>query len=673
MFFYFHVVGVYSVFVSATTSSRQPSYDLVDRFYVLPLPHFGDPNYPGLHLYKECEYFGFQYSMEWYFIEAFRLNPSLVASDWRYADFIFVPHCVSLIYFALRGSGMAHYDALHRAEREYLIPIITHALSHPAFEISQGKNFFMVLSMDKGRQDFPTASALIANWSIGALTYSNHWLEDNSYYFGNATAIVEGPGPHGDPLRLSQVQDFVISIPSRFPTLNTTTSIKSPRSGPRSSMLFYFAGSMNSKERRQLLHTWQNSNTSNGIYVTNRFSVDDTEYSRHMRSSRFCGVLPGSSHTNNVRLYDAIAHGCIPVVISNDFTPVLHDTLPWKEAAIFLRPEDIPSLYSILASISHERERQMREKLLSQVAPYLDWNTGAFWTEIFRHITRKVAMHTAHQQQPGEEVDLCSDSKDLTTPLDPRRLALSLVMLLTKRLYKSSKPDPMVVVDANLVNTPGHVVDEDNSTFMSALVQSIVASHASLHSPNRAVIMVSVEPNPFRFNSERQLYDLPGVITLPLNALLQPLSSHYPLANDQLTGPPRLSLADILYKAVLPAMTFASIRHSANTAPITLLRLRGAVDSEVPKELVAEAIRSNARALIVVEGHLGHMDRYLIARHAYATGGYRCLYSEEPLGKLCPVALSPQDGVVTPKNVLLLCMPGSNPHDIQYLLDAIGS
>ena len=48
-----------------------------------------------------------------------------------------------------------------------------------------------------------------------------------------------------------------------------------------------------------------------------RSSVMDTdEYVKMMLSSKYCLVLRGSSHTNNVRLYDVMLHGCIPVCVS---------------------------------------------------------------------------------------------------------------------------------------------------------------------------------------------------------------------------------------------------------------------------------------------------------------------------------------------------------------------
>ena len=73
--------------------------------------------------------------------------------------------------------------------------------------------------------------------------------------------------------------------------------------------------------------------------------------------------MRGSSHTNNVRLYDVMMHGCIPVVISDDFQPPLDHVLAWDHFAIFLRTTQIPDLEGILRAVPEE-ERLARLSLL---------------------------------------------------------------------------------------------------------------------------------------------------------------------------------------------------------------------------------------------------------------------------------------------------------------------
>merc|ERR1719463_263144 len=83
------------------------------------------------------------------------------------------------------------------------------------------------------------------------------------------------------------------------------------------------------------------------VVVTNGFFEDD-EYQAHLWSSRFCLILRGSSHTNSVRLYDAIMHGCVPAIVSDDFQPPLDRWLPWRKMALFLPTSQLPKVQHTL-------------------------------------------------------------------------------------------------------------------------------------------------------------------------------------------------------------------------------------------------------------------------------------------------------------------------------------
>ena len=68
-------------------------------------------------------------------------------------------HCAAHAHFAAQNLQHCHEDTcdnLHpRCDAQKLKK--THARSH-------GRNFFIVFAMDLGRQDFPEANALMANW-----------------------------------------------------------------------------------------------------------------------------------------------------------------------------------------------------------------------------------------------------------------------------------------------------------------------------------------------------------------------------------------------------------------------------------------------------------------------------------------------------------------------------
>ncbi|CAE7723648.1 unnamed protein product [Symbiodinium sp. CCMP2456] len=318
----------------------------------------------GLDEFAECEYNGYQYSMEWYFIQMIREGQRYRAESVEKAQFIYFPQCVSQIYFALRQSyNLTHWQAIERAELGYLVPILRWAHASPAHRATGGVNFWTVFSMDLGRQDFPRSAAWLQPWSIGSLTGSPTWTIDQQMLhksaFQGATSRATDSCWEEDtkpvalanemfPARSFYEQDTVISIPSRF-----SPHPRSRRFGGRP-VLGFFAGSPNSCARTRVLAALS---AEPGFDVSTSFAKDDGDYRERMWRARFCFVLRGSSHTNNVRLYDVMAHGCVPVVVSDDFQAPLDRLLPWREMAIFLPTSSIPRLAEILRHEITEADR----------------------------------------------------------------------------------------------------------------------------------------------------------------------------------------------------------------------------------------------------------------------------------------------------------------------------
>ncbi|CAE7407625.1 RE1 [Symbiodinium natans] len=318
----------------------------------------------GLDEFVECEYNGYQYSMEWYFMQMLRESRQYLAESLDKAEFIYFPQCVSQLYFALRQSyNFTHWQAIERAELGYLVPILRWAHASPAHRATGGLNFWTVFSMDLGRQDFPRSAAWLQPWSVGSLTGSATWTIDQQML--HKSAFLSGPGYKADscweedtkpvalanemfPARSFYKQDTVISIPSRF-----SPHPRSRRFGGRT-VLGFFAGSPNSCARKRVLAALA---AEPGFDVSTSFAKDDENYRERMWRARFCFVLRGSSHTNNVRLYDVMAHGCVPVVVSDDFQAPLDRLLPWREMAIFLPTSSIPRLAEILRHEITEADR----------------------------------------------------------------------------------------------------------------------------------------------------------------------------------------------------------------------------------------------------------------------------------------------------------------------------
>ncbi|CAD7973178.1 unnamed protein product [Amoebophrya sp. A25] len=458
-----------------------------EMFYSLPFPppcNGSEPEdvfqphcVPGLskwvHEYAPCEYFGFQYSMEWFFAHVFDENKQFLAQSADDAYFVFFPHCVSRVYFVFKlDLGMEHWAAIAKAEADYLVPLLRWTHLHPLHKKFGGKNFWTVFSMDLGRQDFQRSAPYLQEWSVGQLAGHPEWIhghfwtgkEQPTFTNTHSSSCWKVDTEHvvaANEIFSERIQywyDTVISIPTRF-----SKSTASLRADDRDIELF-FAGSPNScarrtaieelnkigtdegyrKELQGLAQAFSSSTSSSGSegarkgkgkqgkstsrstssstksasgtstrsstapvpvefdqskYVVLNFTASSEEYEQLMYRSKYCLVMCGSSHTNNVRMIDVMVHGCIPVIVSDDFQPPLSGVVPWEKFAIFLPTYKIREIPAILASIPEEKRLEMHRYLVgsgrtsldeTSAADIFDWQSGIFFIAFFFDVRRKL-------------------------------------------------------------------------------------------------------------------------------------------------------------------------------------------------------------------------------------------------------------------------------------------
>eukprot|EP00933_Yihiella_yeosuensis_P038191 TRINITY_DN32136_c0_g1_i1.p1 TRINITY_DN32136_c0_g1~~TRINITY_DN32136_c0_g1_i1.p1 ORF type:complete len:610 (-),score=112.55 TRINITY_DN32136_c0_g1_i1:20-1849(-) len=300
------------------------------------------------------------------------------------------------------------------ADWEYLRPVVKWATEHPAHARFKGANFFTVYAMDLGRQDFPAVLASTANWTVGSLTGRSNWLQEADVWALEESLEAKRRDRCEDETlstnagREVRKQDFVIPIPSRFRITADAKVFDRPR-------LAFFAGSLNSCSRRWL-HSLYGNMDKEEVWIHDKI-LAEKEYRAAMHASKYCLILRGSSHTNNVRLYDVIAHGCIPVIISDDFQPPLEEDLVWHDTAIFLRTAELPKLLGLLRAIPDERRKLMLERNTDgQFAAgiCLDWREAAFWSKMFVHACRLMKDHISDSRGHHGWLDSAANLKQMS-------------------------------------------------------------------------------------------------------------------------------------------------------------------------------------------------------------------------------------------------------------------
>lgn len=330
---------------------------LYNRFFVLE---------PPAHLKKirghaiECQHFGHMYSFEWMYTDFFAMNPQYLARSAEEADIIILSHCVTYVYHLLRyGLGFntpaKTWEALRMVQEEYLLPIVRWAQSTPAHRRSGGRNFVLVLAMDKGRMDYPIVSRATAAWhaittvgnrSFGITRDPRPWLDELGIArVGTADACAHDRGTVKRRLIFFS-QDVVVPVPTGFVWREAAAETE------RRDLLVFYAGSPNSCMRRFLARELGESPDADVLVVPKPLPKD--VWSGLVYRSKFCFVPDGYSSIS-ARLYEVLLHGCVPVLFSSAFHPPFETLLDWRRLAVFLKRTEVRDAPALLRAMPQER------------------------------------------------------------------------------------------------------------------------------------------------------------------------------------------------------------------------------------------------------------------------------------------------------------------------------
>ncbi|CAK0864178.1 unnamed protein product [Prorocentrum cordatum] len=310
-----------------------------------------------------CQYFGHMYSFEWMYTDFFDMNPQFLADSAEEADFVVVAHCVTYVYHVLRyGAGFntvaLTWEALRIAQEEYLLPIIEWAKGTEAHQRSGGRNFVLVLAMDKGRVDYPLVSHATRDWHAittvgnGTTWLQTHtpWLVQDASVYGAAEDVCSNSTSTSKRPLVFYDQDVVVPVPTAFHwgELAEETSGRG--------LLVFYAGSPNSCLRRLVASELAGSADPEVLVLAK--PMPRSAWSSLLYRARFC-LVPDGFSSISARLYEVLLHGCVPVVLSHAFHPPFESFLDWRRIAVFVRRTEIAHLPAMLRSIGDERYRDM--------------------------------------------------------------------------------------------------------------------------------------------------------------------------------------------------------------------------------------------------------------------------------------------------------------------------
>ena len=192
---------------------------------------------------------------------------------------------------------------------------------------------------------------------------------------------------------------------------------------PRSRVFLRAAGQKGARARHAVAAAFRNVEGADVTLVENRYegvsqvrgktvkgaSSDATR--RHFldtasrtRNATFC-LVPSGYTASSRRFYEALAAGCIPVVISDQFPLPFRDALDWNRAIVRHGQRDVASLPRRLAAIGDEEVARRRAAAL-ELFDRVDYASGAAVDMLLDRFAALVAPGTRSRPGPDVSVEL---------------------------------------------------------------------------------------------------------------------------------------------------------------------------------------------------------------------------------------------------------------------------
>ncbi|KAI3793692.1 hypothetical protein L1987_36312 [Smallanthus sonchifolius] len=273
---------------------------------------------------------GGNYASESYFKIALSMS-HFVTQDPSKADLFFLPFSIA----SMRHDKRIGVDGIKDFIKDYIFNI---SHEYPFWNRTGGADHFYVACHSVGR----TAMEKAPEVSINAIQV----VCSSSYFLQGYTA-------HKDA-----------SVPQIWPR----PGVRPTRHPSKREMLAFYAGAMNSRVRKSLVHTWINDSE---IRVhQNRLK---TPYSESLLGSKFCIHAKGFE-VNTARIGDAIYYGCVPVVLADHYDLPFGDVLNWDSFSVVVSTQDIAFLKRILNKIVDSDEYMKLQKNMLQVQKHFQWH-----------------------------------------------------------------------------------------------------------------------------------------------------------------------------------------------------------------------------------------------------------------------------------------------------------
>ncbi|CAI0389079.1 unnamed protein product [Linum tenue] len=286
------------------------------------------------------------YSIEGQFIDEIETPQSpFSAQTPDQAHAFFIPVSIAqIITYIYKPFTTYDRDRLVRIFRDY---VHVAAAKHPYWNRSSGADHFMLSCHD---------------WAPELPRYDPELYENVIRVLCNANRS-EGFHP---------VRDVTM------PELNTppdrlTPEVRDCSSPGRRKTLAFFAGGSHGYIRKVLLDHWKDKNDTD-IRV-HEYLNKGQDYMKLMGQSKFC-LCPSGYEVASPRLVEAMFAGCVPVILSVNYSLPFDEVLDWTKFSVEIPVEKIPEIKTILGNVSEERYLELQRNVV-EVRRHFDLNRPA--------------------------------------------------------------------------------------------------------------------------------------------------------------------------------------------------------------------------------------------------------------------------------------------------------
>ncbi|GKV02579.1 hypothetical protein SLEP1_g15001 [Rubroshorea leprosula] len=303
---------------------QQSHIEMVKRFKIWayrdgerPLVHSG----PLKHIY----------AIEGQFIDEIENgNSSFIAQHPDEAHAFFAPVSVQhIVEYVYRPITSYDRDRLVRTFKDYIM-VVAH--KYPYWNASNGADHFMLSCHD---------------WAPGVS------VDDPELYKNFVRVLCNANMSEGfQPERDATLPEFNISPLS----LTRHWFSKPPQNR---SILAFFSGGRHGDIREGLINHWVGKD--NEIQV-NEYLPKGKDYARLMGDSKYC-LCPSGFEVASPRLVESFHSGCVPVIISSNYSLPFNDVLDWTKFSVNIPVEKIPEIKKILQGIPEYEYLKMQKRV----------------------------------------------------------------------------------------------------------------------------------------------------------------------------------------------------------------------------------------------------------------------------------------------------------------------